>query len=55
MGRIKVMKKGKMAERWMATAILDAERRFRTIKGHLQIEEVKDKIRSLQKQQAEAV
>lgn len=55
MGRIKNMKKGKMAQRWVATALLEAEKRFRTIKGHLQIHEVKDRIRTLQKQQAEAV
>ena len=54
-GRIKVMKKGKMAQRWMATALLDAEKRFRTVKGHLQIQEVKDRIQELQKQQALAV
>lgn len=55
MGRIKVMKKGKMAQRWVATALLEAEKRFRTIKGHLQIQEVKDRMRSLQTQQAEVV
>lgn len=55
MGRIKVIRKGKMAQRWMATALLDAEKRFRKIKGHLQIEEVKDRIQALQKQQAKAV
>jgi transposase-like protein len=55
MGRIKVMKKGKMAQRWVATALLEAEKRFRTIKGHLQIHEVKDRMRALQIQQAEAV
>lgn len=55
MGRIKVLKKGKMAQRWVATALLEAEKRFRTIKGHLQIQEVKDRMRSLQIQQAKAV
>jgi hypothetical protein len=55
MGRIKVMKKGKMAQRWVATALLEAEKRFRTIKGHLQIHEVKDRMRSLQIQQTEVV
>jgi transposase-like protein len=55
MGRIKIMKQGKMAQRWVATALLEAEKRFRTIKGHLQIQEVKDRMQSLQKQQAEAV
>jgi putative transposase len=54
-GRIKVVKKGSMAERWMATAMLEAEKRFRTVKGHLQIAEVRDRMRSFQKQQAEAV
>ena len=54
-GRIKVMKKGKMAQRWMATALLDAEKRFRSIKGYLQIMEVKDRIEALQKQQAMVV
>lgn len=55
MGRIKAMKKGKMAERWVATALLDAEKRFRTVKGHLQIQGVKNRIEMLQKQQAMAV
>jgi len=55
MGRIKVMKKGKMAQRWVATALLEAERSFRTIKGYLQIHEVKDRMRSLQTHQAQAV
>ncbi len=55
MGRIKVIKKGKMAQRWVATTLLEAEKRFRTVKGHLQITEVKDRIRLFQKQQAKAV
>ena len=55
MGRIKVMKKGKMAQRWVATALLDAEKRFRGVKGHLQIQEVQDRIQLLHKQQTMAV
>jgi transposase-like protein len=55
MGRIKAIKRGKMAQRWVATALLEAEKRFRTIKGHLQIYEVKDRMRSLQMRQAKAV
>lgn len=51
MGRIKSMKKGKMAQRWMATALLEAEKNFRTVKGYLQIHEVKDRIKSLQREQ----
>lgn len=54
MERIKVMKKGKMAQRWVATALLEAEKRFRTIKGHLQIDEVKNRMRELQIARAEA-
>ena len=50
MGRIKSFKKGKMAQRWVATALLDAEERFRTVKGFLQIPEVRDRIRQFQKQ-----
>lgn len=42
--RIKRMKKGKMAQRWMATALLHAEGRFRTAKGYLSISEVKSRI-----------
>ena len=53
--RIKQMKKGKMAERWVATALLEAEKNFRTVKGYLQISEVKDRMELLQKEQAEAV
>ncbi|NGX37607.1 MAG: hypothetical protein K1000chlam2_00764 [Chlamydiae bacterium] len=49
-GRIKSMKRGKMAQRWVATALLDAEQRFRIVKGFLQIPEVKDRIRALQKE-----
>ena len=49
------MKKGKMAERWVAIALLEAEKNFRTVKGHLQISEVKDRMKLLQKEQAEAV
>lgn len=52
---IKSMKRGKMAQRWVATALLDAEKRFRTVKGYLQIVEVKDRMRDFQKQQAAAV
>lgn len=55
MGRIKVMKRGKMAQRWVATALLDAEKRFRAVKGHLQIQEVQDRIKLLHKQQTMAV
>jgi putative transposase len=55
MGRIKAIKKGNMGQRWVATALLDAEKRFRTVKGHLQIAEVRDRIKMLQKQQAMAV
>jgi len=55
MGRIKMMKKGKMAQRWVATALLEAEKGFRAIKGHLQIHEVKDRMRTLQIEQAEVV
>lgn len=56
MGRIKTIKKGKMGQRWVATALLEAEKHFRTIKGHLQITEVMDKIKSLQREgQAKAV
>jgi putative transposase len=51
MGRIKSMKKGKMAQRWMATALLAAEKSFRTVKGYLQIHEVKDRIKLLKKEQ----
>jgi hypothetical protein len=50
MGRIKSFKKGKMAQRWVATALLEAEERFRTVKGFLQIPEVRDRIRQFQKQ-----
>ena len=48
MSRFTSMKGGKMASRWVATILLDAEKRFRTVKGYLQIAEVQDKIRSLQ-------
>ena len=37
MGRITSMKKGKMRQRWVATALLNAEKKFRTVKGFLQI------------------
>jgi len=55
MGRVKSIKKGKMAQRWVAATLLEAEKRFRTIKGYLQINEVKNRIKSLQKQEAEAI
>ncbi len=35
MGRVKSMRKGKMAQRWVAATLLEAEKRFRTIKGLL--------------------
>ena len=54
-GRLKSIKQGKMAQRWVATALLDAETRFRSVKGHLQIAEVKDRIQSLQNEQTMAV
>jgi len=37
MGRVTSMKKGKMGQRWVATALLNAEKKFRTVKGFLQI------------------
>lgn len=55
MGRVKSVKKGKMAQRWVAAALLEAEKCFRTIKGYLQINEVKNRIKSLQKQEVEAI
>lgn len=55
MGRIKSMKKGKMAQRWVATALLEAEKSFRTVKGYLQIQEVKDRIKLLQREQKDEV
>jgi putative transposase len=48
--KITSMKRGKMAQRWVATALLDAEKRFRTVKGYLQISEVKDRIKTLQRE-----
>ena len=54
-GKLKSIKQGKMAQRWVATALLDAEKRFRSVKGHLQIAEVKDRIQSLQNEQTMAV
>ena len=54
-GKLKSIKQGKMAQRWVATALLDAETRFRSVKGHLQIAEVKDRIQSLQNEQTMAV
>lgn len=54
-GRIKSIKKGKMSQRWVATALLEAEKNFRTVKGYLQIQEVTDRIKLLQKEQKAAV
>lgn len=49
-GRIRYMQRGNMAQRWMGTALLHAEERFRTIKGYLTIPEVRDNIVSLQEE-----
>ena len=48
MGRVTSMKKGKMGQ--IATALLNAEKKFRTVKGFLQIAEVRDRIKVLQKE-----
>lgn len=47
-GLIKALKK--MGQRWCATALLNAEKKFRTVKGFLKITEVRDRIRVLQKE-----
>ncbi|NGX48019.1 MAG: hypothetical protein K1000chlam3_01406 [Chlamydiae bacterium] len=39
-----------MAQRWMGTALLHAEEKFRTVKGYLSISEVRGKIVNLQKE-----
>jgi len=44
-GNLKNLKKG-MAQRWLGAALLEAERRFRTIKGHLTIKEVQEKMKA---------
>jgi hypothetical protein len=49
------MKRGNMAQKWVATALLEAEKTFRTTKGHLQIVEVKNRTKSFQRQWAKAV
>ena len=50
MGRVTSMKKGKIGQGWVATALLNAEKKFRAVKGFLQITEVRDRIRVLQKE-----
>jgi len=49
-GRISHMQGGNMAQRWMGTALLHAEEKFRTVKGYLSISEVRGKIVNLQKE-----
>lgn len=37
-----------VAQRWMGASLLYAESKFRTVKGHLLINEVRDKIKAYQ-------
>ena len=54
-GRVKNMKGGKqMARRWVGSNLLEAEKKFRTVKGYLSINEVKDKMKGLRKRKAKA-
>lgn len=54
-GRVKNMTGGKqMARRWVGSNLLEAEKKFRTVKGYLSINEVKEKMRYLRKKKAEA-
>ena len=48
LGRITRMRKGAMAQRWLATALLEGEKRFKTVKGYLSIGQVRSKILELQ-------
>ncbi len=49
MGRItRIQTKGKMAQRWLGTTLLDAEKRFRKVKGYFSIEEVRERIIRIQ-------
>ena len=50
-GKIKSYKKEKMAQRWVAAALLDAESRFRTVKGFLHIPEAKKRVKQYHEEQ----
>ena len=53
--RVKNMKRGKqMARRWVGSNLLEAEKKFRTVKGYLSINEVKGKMKALRKKKSEA-
>lgn len=52
-GNLKNMKSGsKMIRRWLATALLQSEKKFRIIKGYLSIKEVREKIAAFQTMEA---
>jgi len=40
-----------MAQRWVAAALLDAESRFRTVKGFLHIPEAKKRVKQYHEEQ----
>jgi hypothetical protein len=40
----------KMAQRWLGTALLHAEEKFRTVKGYLSIPEVRERIKEIQRE-----
>ena len=51
MGKINYMRGGsKMAQRWLGTALLHAEEKFRTVKGYLSIKEVRARMESIQRE-----
>jgi putative transposase len=52
LGRIKRVRKGKMAQRWMATALLEAEQRFKTVKGYLSTDQVRSSMERVQAEEA---
>lgn len=53
--RVKNMRGGRqMARRWVGSNLLEAEKKFRTVKGHLSINEVREKMKALQKKKAKA-
>jgi len=47
--RIKRMQRGRMAQRWVGSALLHAEKRFRAVKGYLSIPRLRSRIENLQK------
>jgi transposase-like protein len=43
-GRVKRWQGGDHVQRWMATALLEAEKKFRTVKGYRSIKDLMDKM-----------